>query len=200
MKRHCFTFVPFFALIGLLLSPLAAHTSSSSTGQSSEPISTFYASNDNAIASVAFSPDGRLLALEFSYDSSEFSLWDVSAGRAIANFSARGVKLWSATLSPNGQWLAGWKGDGTIELWDVSGGVQHVATISAYDAAYEYEERYEIETDVSFSPDGRRLVSIGRDPGRPPLWLEGFEFKLWDLSHGVQLSPRLMIMILLHPQ
>ena len=182
MKRHCFTLVPFFALIGLLLSPLAAHTSSSSTGQSKEPIST-YASDDNPIVSVAFSPDGRLLALEFSYDSSEFSLWDVSAGRAIANFSARGVKRGDATLSPDGQRLAGWKDDGTIELWDVSGGVQHVATISAYDAAYE---GYGIETKVSFSPDGRRLASIGRDSGGPPLWLEGLEFKLWDLSHGVQ--------------
>ena len=94
MKRHCFTLVPFFALIGLLLSPLAAHTSSSSTGQSNEPISTFYASDSSYgyIISVDFSPDGRLLVLESSHsDSSKVKLWDVSADRAIAiaTFSAR---------------------------------------------------------------------------------------------------------------
>ena len=179
---HC----AFFALIGLVLSPLAARASSSSTGQSNEPISTFYP--DNSIISVAFSPDGRLLALAISSESSEsdpkMELWDVSAGRAIANFSARGVYPWGTIFSPNGQWLAGETGDGTIELWDVSGGVQHVATISAYDAAYEYPEYLEI--NMAFSPDGRRLASIGQDRGGPPLWLDRVEFKLWDLSHGVQ--------------
>ena len=179
MKRHCFTLAPFFALIGLLLSPLAAHTSSSSTGQSNEPISTFYASNDNPIASVAFSPDGRLLALEFSYDSSEFELWDVSAGRAIANFSARGVDWWNATLSPDGQRLAGWTDDGTIELWDVSGGVQHRTTISAY--GFETDDD-EDEMDLSFSLDGRLLASSGHN------WSDfyGAEFKVWDVLRGVQ--------------
>ena len=174
MKRHCFTLVPFFALIGLILSPLAAHTSSSSTGQSNEPIFTFYAS----IASVAFSPDGRLLVLEFPYDSSEFELWDVSAGRAIAiaNFSARGVNYsWRATLSPDGQWLAGWKDDGTIELWDVSDGVQHRTTISAY--GFETDD-YGDEMELSFSLDGRLLASSGQN------WsdFDGAEFKVWDVS------------------
>ena len=168
---HC----AFFALIGLVLSPLAARASSSSTGQSNEPISTFYASDDGIFASVAFSPDGRLLALEFSPDSSEFELWDVSAGRAIANFSARGVNWWYATFSPDGQRLAGSTDDGTIELWDVSGGVQHSTTISAY------EEGYEFGGKISFSPDGRRLASTGWSPGGLEV-----EFKLWDLSHGVQ--------------
>ena len=177
MKRHCFTFVPFFASIGLLLSPLAARASSSSTSQSNEPISTFSVS-DGSIASVAFSPDGRLLALELPYGSSEFELWDVSAGRAIAiaNFSARGVNYsWRATLSPNGQWLAGWKDDGTIELWDVSGGVQHRTTISAY--GFETDEM-----DLSFSLDGRLLASSGQN------WSDfnGAEFKVWDVSGGVQ--------------
>ena len=176
-----------FALIGLMLSPLTAHTSSSSTGQSNEPISTF-STDDNAIASVTFSPDGRLLALEEDFDSEEFKLWDVSEGQSIADFSRRGVTAGTATLSPDGQWLAAWKAwtdDGTIELWDVSGGVQHVATISAYDAYEEFEIDV-IQKIVSFSPDGRRLASIGRAIGGPPLWLEGLEFKLWDLSHGVQ--------------
>ena len=169
MKRHCFTLVPFFALIGLLLSPLAAHTSSSSTGQSSEPISTFYVS-DGSITSVAFSPDGRLLALERLYDSS-FKLWDVSAGQSIATFSTRG-DWWTGTLSSDGQRLAGWTEDGTIELWDVSRGGQHVATISAHETGV-----HGAVSMVSFSPDGQLLASGGASDTL---------VKLWDVSRGGQ--------------
>ena len=171
MKRHCFTLVPFFALIGLLLSPLAAHTSSSSTGQSSEPISTFYVS-DGSITSVAFSPDGRLLALEGLYDSSEFKLWDVSAGQSIATFSRRGTGWWTGTLSSDGQRLAGWTEDGTIELWDVSRGGQHVATISAHETGV-----HGAVSMVSFSPDGQLLASGGASDTL---------VKLWDVSRGGQ--------------
>ena len=179
MKRHCFTLVPFFALIGLLLSPLAAHTSSSSTGQSSEPISTFYAPDGN-ITSVAFSPDGRLLALESLYDPPEFRLWDVSAGQSIAAFSTRGIDWWTGTFSSDGRLLAGKTEDGTIELWDVSRGVQHVATISAH----EYGSEASL-SEVSFSPDGRLLASSVHQFSSPtsPFRLE---IKLWDVSRGVQ--------------
>ena len=171
MKRHCFTLVPFFALIGLILSPLAAHTSSSSTGQSSEPISTFYVSDGN-ITSVAFSPDGRLLALEALYDPPEFKLWDVSAGQSIATFSTRGIDWWTGTFSSDGQRLAGWTEDGTIELWDVSRGGQQVATISAHETGV-----HGAVSMVSFSPDGQLLASGGASDTL---------VKLWDVSRGGQ--------------
>ena len=178
MKRHCFTLTPFFALIGLLLSPLAAHTSSSSTGQSNEPISTFYAP-DGHIASMVFSPDGRLLVLTIEdLDSSEFKLWDVSTGQSIANFSTRGVDLESVTFSSDGQRLAGWNewidetDDVTIELWDVSRGGQHVATISAHETGV-----HGAVSMVSFSPDGQLLASGGASDTL---------VKLWDVSRGGQ--------------
>ena len=181
MKRHCFTSYPFFALIGLILSPLAAHTSSSSTGQSNEPISTFYASDGNSITSVFFSPDGRLLALEVegtddpSNDPSKFKLWDVSAGQSIANFTPRMRDgWWNAAFSPDGRLLTlGGGSNGAIELWDVSRGAQHVAMISTSAHESYDDDRGNGISALSFSPDGRLLASGGRSD---------FLVKLWDVS------------------
>ena len=161
-----------FALIGLLLSPLAARASSSSTSQSSEPSSTFYPSDN--IISVVFSPDGQLLALEFSGSDSEFKLRDMSANSTIANFSTRGIARPTGTLSSDGQRLAGWNewiGE-TIELWDVSHGGQHVATISAHETGI-----HGAVSMVSFSPDGQLLASGGASDTL---------VKLWDVSRGGQ--------------
>ena len=177
MKRHCFTLVPFFALIGLLLSPLTAHTSSSSTNQSNEPISTFYAS-DGRIISVDFSSDGRLLVLESSYlDSSKVKLWDVSPDRAIAiaTFPARNY-VEVAAFSSDGRLLAFEPEYGTIELWDVSRGEQ-VAIIS--DSAHETTMYGDGLSYLSFSPDGRLLASGGRSD---------YLVKLWDVSRRAHVA------------
>ena len=160
-----------FALIGLVLSPLAvAHASSSSTGQSSEPISTFSVS-DGFIASVIFSPDGRLLASESEDDTIE--LWDVLTGKSIANFPARGF-VWAVAFSPDGRLLALGSEDGMIELWDVSSG-KHVAMISAHDPG-EYGGGI---SRLSFSLDGKLLASGG---------VSDYLAKLWDVSSGKQVA------------
>ena len=169
MKRHRFTLVPFFALIGLVLSPLAAHASSSSTSQSNEPISTFYASDssDGYIILVDFSSDGRLLVLESSHsDISKVKLWDmsVSAARAIATFPARN-RVEAAAFSPDGQLLAFEPEYGTIELWDVARRAQD-AMIPVYETTkYGHALSY-----LSFSPDGRLLASGGRSDHLVKLW------------------------------
>ena len=169
MKRHCFTLVPFFALIGLVLSPLAAHASSSSTSQSNEPISTFYASDssDGYIISVDFSSDGRLLVLESSHsDISKVKLWDmsVSAARAIATFPARKL-VEAAAFSPDGQLLAFEPEYGTIELWDVARRAQ-----DAMIPVYETTKYGNALSYLSFSPDGRLLASGGRSDHLVKLW------------------------------
>ena len=163
------------ALIGLILSPLGAHASASSAGQSSEPISTFSVS-DGLITSVVFSPDGRLLALESSHSATTVELWDVSTGKSIANFPAQGP-VWAAAFSPDGKLLALAPSDGTgaITLWDMSSEELHVTTVSAHEKDEYSPQDPVVVSRLSFSPDGKLLASGGASDTL---------VKLWDVSSG----------------
>ena len=137
-----------------------------------EPIATFFR-RGGFVASVIFSPDGRLLAAwRSSYTDRMIEVWDVSRGESIATlfFGGRGP----VSFSPNGRLLALEASDRTIELWDVSSGKLHVATAPAYQQ-YEESPDNSVVSSLSFSPDGKLLASGGR-----------FDYlvKLWDTENG----------------
>ena len=118
-----------------------------------EPIATFSARN--AISSVAFSSDGRLLALESSHEDDKVKLRDVTTGKAIATLPSWGPgPIWEWALSPDGRLLAleekpieeapnptseepieeAPMNPTSIVLWDIASREQHVVTAPAYDS------------------------------------------------------------------
>jgi WD40 repeat protein len=71
---------------------------------------------------AVFSPDGRRLAA--ACEGQTVRLWDLATDQELVTLQTSGGQLWNVAFSPDGRYLAtcsGYKGNGTIQLWDTSG-------------------------------------------------------------------------------
>src|SRR5262249_47111747 len=104
-------------------------------------------SENNDIASVAYSSDGRLIATG-NY-SRIIDIWDAGSGRLLRSLQANSrVEPESISFNPKTRILAVATYDATVDLWDVeSGGTVKTLKADGY---------VEIEA-ISFAPDGERL-------------------------------------------
>ncbi|NET05719.1 MAG: NACHT domain-containing protein [Symploca sp. SIO2B6] len=114
------------------------------------------------ILSVAFSPDGKLLATGDM--NSEVRLYQVGDWQSL--FTLRGHKDWvaSITFSPDSNILATSSEDKTIKLWDVITG-QCLSSLQGHDNGI---------WSVAFSPDGKMLASASDD----------HTLRIWDITNG----------------
>ncbi len=114
------------------------------------------------IFSIAFSPDGRMLAT--AGKDGTVRLWHAKTGKSLAVLRGHTNEVTSVTFSPDGTKLATGSEDRTVRLWDAPSGecrcilkghIDHVMT-------------------VAFSPDERMLASGSRDTS----------VRIWDLATG----------------
>jgi len=73
--------------------------------------------HEDAVLSVSFSPDGRLLAS--GSNDNTIRLWRVSDGECIAILRGHEGSVYSVSFSPDGRLLASGSYDKTIRLWSL---------------------------------------------------------------------------------
>lgn len=120
----------------------------------------------SVVWSVAFSPDGKFLAVGDS--SGMVQVWDAITRQVLYILPGHSSRIWSVAFSPDGQTLATVSRDKTIKLWRLSDG--HCLTI--------LEGHLNTVGSVAFSPDGQTLATGSSDR----------TIKLWRLSDGYCLA------------
>jgi WD40 repeat protein len=115
------------------------------------------------IQSVAFSPDGRLLAAG-SVDG-YIKVWDTKTGKECHTFRAHEARVWCLSFSPDGKWLASGGGP------DKAGKAARLWNTATWDEVRTFAPSTSKGgiLSVAFSLDGRRLALAGAD-GTVQVW------------------------------
>jgi WD40 repeat protein len=116
-----------------------------------------------AVTSVAFSPDGKILAI--AGEDHTTKLLDIENARVLRAFVGGQDKVVSVAFSPDGKMLASASYDGNLKLWNTETGEEVHALQRDHSASI-------LSGQLEFSPDGKTLVSAldGPDYGPVIVW------------------------------
>ncbi|HNY22708.1 MAG TPA: WD40 repeat domain-containing protein [Treponemataceae bacterium] len=114
------------------------------------------------IYSVAYSPDGKLLAA--GYDNNQIRIWDAKKGTLMRTLSGHTGTVWSVAFSPDGKTLISGSADKTIKFWDVQSG-KELRTLKGHEDTVSF---------VTYSNDGVYIASGSADR----------TIKFWDPENG----------------
>ncbi|MEM7247968.1 MAG: protein kinase [Acidobacteriota bacterium] len=115
--------------------------------------------------SLAFSPDGRLLAVTVK---TSVELWDLETQARVARHDQPTSRLRKVVFSPDGASVAAVSDDSHLRVWSVSAGELLVEVKAHGDQAH----------GMAWSPDGTRLATGGSDR----------VIRIWDATTGDRLA------------
>ncbi len=122
----------------------------SKTLESENKQAALFGFNAAAITTLAFSPDGKMLASGDNTDKT-IKLWNVETGKLIRSLTGHTSSIHSVAFSPDGKLASGGE-DNSVRLWNVETGGGR--TLGSHEKGVNA---------VAFSPDGLTLASGGKD-------------------------------------
>jgi len=103
-----------------------------------------------SVTSVAFSPDGQVIAT--GRDDLRVKLWDVSTGQEVRTLRGHTSRITDVAFSPDGKLLASTSNERVMRLWNVETGQEIIVSPDGHAMGI---------ASVDFSPDGRTMWPRG---------------------------------------
>ncbi|HTB96600.1 MAG TPA: c-type cytochrome domain-containing protein [Terracidiphilus sp.] len=127
------------------------------------------AGHSDFVRSLAFSPDGKLLAAAGGSPQQfgEIKIWNVETHQLLRTIQGHKDCIYSVAWSPDGKLIASGSYDKLVKLWDAASGKETLTLQDHIDAVFA----------VAFSPDGKRLATASQDR----------TVKIWNVATGKRL-------------
>lgn len=138
--------------------------------------------HDGPVTTIAFSPDGRLLASgstdEFVIDP-DIHLWDVATGEMVATLTGHTDGVGALAFHPSGEWLVSgaWQFDGTLRLWKIVDDNGELTSIIE-------KQFYAGVTDIDFNSDGS-ILAVSVSDNRRSDGAEVYTILFEDVLEGI---------------
>jgi WD40 repeat protein len=128
--------------------------------------------SDNPVMSVAFSPDGKLLASgsgEYNPGGTDIYLWDLATGQQLHTLRGHRGMVIGLRFTRDGKTLvsAAWDLSNNICVWDIASGKKQ----------RQFKGHKNVITGLELTPDGRHLISSSQD----------YTIRMWDFASGKEL-------------